>query len=146
MSSSSLFTPLIQYNDQYQIAVCTDPDCHIGLGRKNLKRHLTGKLHLFKKDQWGPILDSLNDKSLPEYNADFPHPSNGHPPVPHLRIMNGYECDICGWVRISRHTMKYTRVSMRVRARIRARDLAKNQSIRSALDRNLRVYRGIDAI
>jgi Orsellinic acid/F9775 biosynthesis cluster protein D len=101
---SSLYTSFIQYNHQHQVAICSD--CQTGYTKKNLKRHLFERPHFLKKDQWKPILDTLKDKPLLESNAHFPRPSNGSQPVPYLKIRDGFECNICGWVITSQRTMR----------------------------------------
>jgi hypothetical protein len=104
MSSSPLYTPFIEYNHQHRVAICSP--CGTGHTKKNLKRHLCGRPHSLKKYQWRPILDALKDKPLLESHAHFPRPSNGSRPVPHLKIGDGYQCDICGFVVTSQQVMK----------------------------------------
>jgi hypothetical protein len=101
---SSLCTSFIQYNYQHQVAICSD--CQTGHTKKNLKRHLSGPPHSLKKHQWKPILNALKDKPLLQSYAHFPRPANGSQSVPYLKIDDGFECNICGFVITSRQVME----------------------------------------
>src|SRR5271169_6389122 len=105
---SSLVNSFIQYNDQHQMAICSHSCCQIAISKNTLKWHLSKRPHHLKQHQWKPMLDALKDKPLPAFNADFPRPSNGGQPVPYLKVMDGFECNICGWVRVSQKTMRFT--------------------------------------
>ena len=96
---------IIRYDEQWQVSICRP--CEIGVNGNTLKFHLTNKRHGYRKRGWGPILDALKDRPQPRSINDFPRPPNGIPPIPDLKIWDGFVCNVCGFIITSEQIMKY---------------------------------------
>jgi Orsellinic acid/F9775 biosynthesis cluster protein D len=94
---------VIRYDETWQVAVCKS--CGIGVHGNTLQRHLMESKHRFRKTDWGPILNALRGCPQPMSKEGFPRPPHGIPPIPDLKIWDGFTCNLCQYIITSKQVM-----------------------------------------
>jgi hypothetical protein len=94
---------IYRYNSEWNIAICTRRQHAVAA--KTLLRHTNENHHISHCD-YKPVLDALQTKSLPYSSANFPHPPNGIPAIPSLKVYDGFDCSLCDYLTTSKISIR----------------------------------------
>lgn len=94
--NTALSNAIIHYNEQYNVTICKS--CGIGVNGYYLQRHLSERNHGYRFADLAHILEALKSKPQRLHVREFPIPPNGLPPIQYLKVFDGFECNVCGFL------------------------------------------------
>jgi Orsellinic acid/F9775 biosynthesis cluster protein D len=92
-----------RYDSEWNIAICTH--CQYAVPGDSLADHAVSKHRIFYKDYHLPV-QALYIKSIVMSIVDFPRPSNDAPPIPGLKMINGFGCSLCNFLTKNKDYMR----------------------------------------
>jgi hypothetical protein len=92
-----------RYDREWNVAICTH--CQYAVPGDNLADHMVKNHRVFYEDYHLPV-QALYTKSVVMSIADFPHPSNGIPTIPGLKMIDGFSCSLCNFLTKNEDNMR----------------------------------------